>query len=214
MGPKIRTTNMRPRSFEAVHFSVYPSFLYVGFEPASSNWGIMRSSMKTSRIKLLMTFAPTGAYVRDQSTTPEVVKTSNVSNMVIVLDMWRAASAGAPECLVAGGEGTGNDEGELSFGQIVRDFARQLQPSQIQQHAVHSPNSTTPQILHVLPASLGLQHIRLELGKTHSPKCSGQRTTTRRPHIHHHVRASPLKKDRTICQPASSNTLLTSLNHD
>ncbi len=54
------TTKISPRSFAAVHFNVYPSFRYEGFEPASSDWGCMRSSMKTSRIKLLMTFAPTG----------------------------------------------------------------------------------------------------------------------------------------------------------
>jgi hypothetical protein len=53
----------------------------VGFEPASSGWGSMRSSMKTSRIRLLMIFAPTGAYVRDHKTTPDVVSISNVSNM-------------------------------------------------------------------------------------------------------------------------------------
>jgi hypothetical protein len=39
--------------------------------------------MKTSRIKLLMTFAPTGTYVRDHRTTPEVVRISKVSNMVV-----------------------------------------------------------------------------------------------------------------------------------
>lgn len=75
---------MRPRSFAAVHFSVYPSFLYVGFDPASSACGCTCSSMKTSRIKLLMTFAPTGTYVRDQRTTPEVVSISKVSNMLKV----------------------------------------------------------------------------------------------------------------------------------
>ena len=75
---------MSPKSFEAVHFNVYPSFLYVGFEPASSGCGSMRSSMKTSRIKLLMTLAPTGTYVRDQRTTPEVVNISKVSNMAYV----------------------------------------------------------------------------------------------------------------------------------
>jgi hypothetical protein len=40
--------------------------------------------MKTSRIKLLMTFAPTGTYVRDHKTTPEVVNISKVSNMTKV----------------------------------------------------------------------------------------------------------------------------------
>jgi len=32
----VHTTKMRPRSFAAVHFRVYPSFLYVGLAPASS----------------------------------------------------------------------------------------------------------------------------------------------------------------------------------
>ena len=36
-GTVTHTTKMRPRSFAAVHFKVYPSFLYVGFEPASSD---------------------------------------------------------------------------------------------------------------------------------------------------------------------------------
>jgi hypothetical protein len=76
----LRTTNMSPTSFAAVHFSVYPSFLYVGFSPAS-DWGTIFSSMKTSRMRLLMMCAPTGTYVRDQRTTPEVVRTSKVSSM-------------------------------------------------------------------------------------------------------------------------------------
>lgn len=41
----------------------------------------MRSSMKTSRIRLLMIFEGTGAYERDHRTTPEVVNISKVSNM-------------------------------------------------------------------------------------------------------------------------------------
>lgn len=44
----------------------------------------MRSSIKTSRIKLLIIFAPTGTYVRDHRTTPEVVTISKVSNMALV----------------------------------------------------------------------------------------------------------------------------------
>jgi hypothetical protein len=81
---KVHTTKISPTSFDAVHFSVYPSFLYVGFEPASSGCGSMRSSINTSRIKLLITLAPTGTYVRDHRTTPEVVNISKVSNMAYV----------------------------------------------------------------------------------------------------------------------------------
>jgi hypothetical protein len=59
----------------------------------------MRSSMNTSRIKLLMTLTPTGTYVRDQSTTPEVVSISKVSNMAkgemcVAGDVWRRANGG------------------------------------------------------------------------------------------------------------------------
>lgn len=64
---------------------MYPSFLYEGFDPLSSDCGSVRSSIKTSRIKLLITFAPTGTYVRDHRTTPEVVTISNVSSIIIIM---------------------------------------------------------------------------------------------------------------------------------
>lgn len=50
----------------------------MSFAPATAPF----SSMKMSAMKLLMTDGLMGAYVRDQRTTPEVVKISNVSNML------------------------------------------------------------------------------------------------------------------------------------
>jgi len=88
-----RTTNIKPRSFAVVHLSVYPSFLYVGLCEAEVSStaiapGDIRSSMKTSLMRLLITFAPTGTYVLDQRTTPEVDNISNVSNMAMMVVFW------------------------------------------------------------------------------------------------------------------------------
>lgn len=85
-GDCVHTTKITPSSLENVHFKVCWSALYggllavdwVSFAPAMAPF----SSMKTSLIKLLMMDALIGAYVRDQRTTPEVVKISNVSNML------------------------------------------------------------------------------------------------------------------------------------
>lgn len=43
------------------------------------------SSMKTSAIKLLIIDGLIGAYDRDHNTTPDVVRISNVSNMMVVM---------------------------------------------------------------------------------------------------------------------------------
>lgn len=42
---------------------------------------VARCSIKTSLIRLLIMLAPTSAYDLDQSTTPDVVTISKVSNM-------------------------------------------------------------------------------------------------------------------------------------
>lgn len=86
LGRADRTTNISPRSFTSVHFSVYFSYLKDGFgadnpSPASVVAGRTFSSMKTSLIRLFTTFAPTGAFDLDQRTTPEVVRISKQSNI-------------------------------------------------------------------------------------------------------------------------------------
>lgn len=74
------TTNIRPRSFTRVYFRVYLSYLYVGLLEVLTV-GRTFSSIKTSLIRLLTAVAPIDEVVRDQRTTPDVVKTSKASNM-------------------------------------------------------------------------------------------------------------------------------------
>nr|POE79728.1 hypothetical protein CFP56_07793 [Quercus suber] len=75
------TTNTRPRSFALVHFKVYLSFLYEVLGPPSCAL-LPRSSMKTSLIRLLITFEDSGAYCFRQSTIPEVVRISKASSIM------------------------------------------------------------------------------------------------------------------------------------
>lgn len=76
---------MTPSSLTSVHFRVCWSLLYAGFAAADceSRRAVppLFSSMKVSAMKLLTTEGLTGAYVRDQRTTPDVVRISNVSSM-------------------------------------------------------------------------------------------------------------------------------------
>jgi hypothetical protein len=86
-----QTTNIKPRSFAVVHFRVYLSLLYIGFlaadvsvdAPAPDEAVDIESSMKTSLMKLLMILGDTELYVFDQSTTPEVVRTSKESSILL-----------------------------------------------------------------------------------------------------------------------------------
>ncbi len=74
---------MSPSSLTKVHLSVWWSVRY-GALPAADDGAspaLLFSSMKTSKMKLLMTEALTGAYVRDHSTTPDVVRISKVSSI-------------------------------------------------------------------------------------------------------------------------------------
>ena len=84
-----QTTKIRPRSFALLHFSVYWSFLYAGFLAADASSvtlapGSTFSSIKTSRMRALITLALTGAYDLDQSTTPDVVRISKLSSISAV----------------------------------------------------------------------------------------------------------------------------------
>jgi hypothetical protein len=98
--------------------------------------------MKTSRIKLLMTFAPTGTYVRDHKTTPEVVNISKVSNMTKVK---------GSENVAKGRRGTvrrahvGYDEGPCT---LLPDGRNSEVPTTPQLKAEIQPTLTTCPIAH------------------------------------------------------------------
>lgn len=78
------TTKIRLNSLTLFHFRVYFSFLNTGKAPfVEALCGTTFSSIKTSLIRLLITCDPTGAYDFDHSTTPEVVKISKASNILI-----------------------------------------------------------------------------------------------------------------------------------
>lgn len=87
------TTKIMPNSLTNVHLRVCCSVLY-GALLAAELFALrapeaLFSSTNTSVMKLLMTEGLTGAHLRDQTTTPEVVTISNVSNMVLVLSLER-----------------------------------------------------------------------------------------------------------------------------
>lgn len=86
------TTKIRPRSLTSVYFRVYLSYLYVGLLKALTV-GRTFSSIKTSLMRLFTAVAPIEEVLRDQSTTPEVVKTSNASSMAAVTDSRDYTSA-------------------------------------------------------------------------------------------------------------------------
>lgn len=83
----VPTTKIKPRSLAVLHRSVYFSLRYGGLRAALASSVVLeaaagrRSSMKTSLIRLLITFGLTGAYDLLHSTTPEVVRISKVSSM-------------------------------------------------------------------------------------------------------------------------------------
>ena len=87
----VHTTNIKPRSFTVVHFKVYRSFLYGGLRAAEASSAMLApgrtfSSMKTSWMSPLMILALTGAYERDHNTTPEVVRISKLSSILLQVE--------------------------------------------------------------------------------------------------------------------------------
>ena len=80
---------MSPNSLTVVHLRVCWSCLYGGLFAAEISSPTaaperVRSSMKTSLMRLLMTEGLTGAYDLDHKTTPVVVRISKVSSIVLV----------------------------------------------------------------------------------------------------------------------------------
>lgn len=138
----------------------------------------MRSSMKTSRIKLLMIFAPTGAYERDHRTTPEVVNTSNVSSMAESRPVRGAAKG---HCTwVVGCEGTLDDEGP-SLSQMFGVKAAKIQ----RRHDSLSSSTLSPSDARL--AHRTEYHCRYTIESFLAPKCSAQALTTRPRRTLHHV---------------------------
>jgi hypothetical protein len=96
------TTKMIPNSLTRVHLRVCWSLLYGGF--VAADWFSVKavaplfSSMKVSAMKLLMTEGLTGAYVLDHSTTPDVVRISNVSSIVWYSDLRYVSLRSRIEC--------------------------------------------------------------------------------------------------------------------
>lgn len=84
----VPTTKIKPRSLAVLHRSVYFSLRYGGLRAALASSVVLeaaagrRSSMKTSLIRLLITFDETGAYCLRQRTMPDVVRISKASSIL------------------------------------------------------------------------------------------------------------------------------------
>lgn len=97
---------MMPSSLTKVHLKVCCSVLY-GALLAAELFALrapeaLFSSTNTSVMKLLMTDGLMGAHLRDQTTTPEVVTISKVSNMALLILL----SVGLDGLLFRGADGS------------------------------------------------------------------------------------------------------------